>query len=105
MAAALRRVAILFAGGVGATAVLSRLLGLLFGSGVSRALSVGWYLVGAGLLGLAFFVGNRGPSRPQGEGFGAFSMQRWVRWASPEEQRESLSLSALLVVMGFLLIV
>jgi uncharacterized membrane protein len=27
-----------------------------------------------------------------------------VRWATPDEQRESLSLSAVLVVLGFLLI-
>jgi uncharacterized membrane protein len=27
-----------------------------------------------------------------------------VRWASPAEQRESISLSAVLVVLGFLLI-
>jgi uncharacterized membrane protein len=32
-------------------------------------------------------------------------MRRWVRWATPDEQRESISLSALLVVIGFVLIV
>jgi hypothetical protein len=34
-----------------------------------------------------------------------FSMRRWVRWATPEEQRESLSLSGLLLVLGLVLIV
>ena len=33
-----------------------------------------------------------------------FSVRRWVRWATPDEQRESLSLSAVLVVLGFVLI-
>jgi hypothetical protein len=28
-----------------------------------------------------------------------------VRWATPEEQRETLSLSAVLVIVGFLLII
>jgi hypothetical protein len=28
-----------------------------------------------------------------------------VRWASPDEQRESISLSALLIAVGFLVIV
>lgn len=105
LVAALRRLAILFAAVVVGTAVVALLLGLLFRSSVSRALSLGWYLVGAALLLSAFFVGNRGPSRPQGEGWNAFSLQRWVRWATPEEQRESISLSAFLIVIGFLLIV
>ena len=57
------------------------------------------------LLVSGFFIGNRGPSRPQGEGWSPFSVQRWVRWASPDEQHESISLSALLIALGFLLIV
>ena len=61
--------------------------------------------VGCALLASGFFVGNRGPSRPQGEGWSTFSVQRWVRWASPDEQRESISLSALLIAVGFLVIV
>jgi hypothetical protein len=87
-----------------ATAVPSLLLGLLVGASVTRALSIGWYLVGCILLISGFFVGNRGPARPQGEGWGIVSLRRWVRWATPEEQRESISLSALLVILGFVLI-
>jgi hypothetical protein len=104
MAAAARRFGIIVCSIVGGTAVFSLLLGLAFGSSVSRSLSVGWYVVGSVLLISGFFVGNRGPSRPEGEGWSAFSMRRWVRWATPDEQRESLSLSAVLVVLGFLLI-
>jgi hypothetical protein len=104
MAAAARRFGIIVCSIVGGTAAFSLLLGLAFGSGLSRSLSVGWYIVGCVLLISGFFVGNRGPARPEGEGWSAFSMRRWVRWATPDEQRESLSLSAVLVVLGFLLI-
>jgi len=62
------------------------------------------YVVGSVLLISGFFVGNRGPSRPEGEGWSVFSLRRWVRWATPDEQRESLSLSAVLVVLGVVLI-
>jgi hypothetical protein len=102
--AALRRLGILFAVLTLGTGAIALAAGLLVGSGVGRALSVGWYVVGSVLLISGFFVGNRGPSRPQGEGWSTFSMKRWVRWASPEEQRESISFSALLVVLGFALI-
>jgi hypothetical protein len=104
MAAAARRFGIVLGALAGGTAVLAVLLGLAVGSSVSRSLSLGWYIVGCALLISGFFVGNRGPSRPVGEGWSTFSLQRWVRWANPEEQRETLSLSAVLVVLGFVLI-
>jgi hypothetical protein len=104
MAAAARRFGIVIGSIVGGTAAISLVLGLALGSSVSRSLSLGWYCVGSVLLISGFFVGNRGPARPEGEGWSAFSMRRWVRWATPDEQRESLSLSAVLVVLGFLLI-
>jgi hypothetical protein len=104
MAAAARRFAILLGALIGGTAVIALLLGLLFGSSVSRSLSLGWYIVGSVLLISGFFVGNRGPARPEGEGWSTFSVRRWVRWANPDEQRESISLSAVLVVLGFVLI-
>src|SRR3954447_10926411 len=104
MAAAARRLALLLRALVGGTRAIALLLGLAFGSSLSRSLSVGWYAVGSVLLISGFFVGNRGPARPQGEGWSVFSLRRWVRWATPEEQRESISLSAVLVVLGFLLI-
>src|ERR1700745_1577768 len=105
MAAAARRFALIAASLAGGTAAIALVLGLLFWGGGSRSLSVGWDVVGSVLLLSGFFVGNRGPARPQGEGWSTFSLKRWVRWASPDEQRESLSLSALLVVLGVLLIV
>ena len=105
MAAAARRLGIIFGVVAGGTAVLALLLGLLAGSSIARALSVGWYVAGCVLLISGFFVANRGPSRPQGEGWNPFSTQRWVRWATPDEQRDALSFSALLVIMGLVLIV
>jgi hypothetical protein len=104
LAAAARRLGILFAAFTGGAGVVALMIGLAAGASVGRALSLGWYIVGAVMLISGFFVGNRGPSRPQGEGWGTFSMQRWVRWATPEEQREAISFSALLVILGFVLI-
>jgi hypothetical protein len=105
VSAALRRIGAILATIIFGTAIASLVIGLLFGAGVSRSLSVGWYVVGCALLISGFFIGNRGPSRPQGEGWSTFSVQRWVRWASPDEQHESISLSALLIGIGFLVIV
>jgi hypothetical protein len=105
MAEAARRFAILFGAIAGGTALLALLVGLAFGAGVGRSLSLGWYIVGSVLLLGGFFVGNRGPTRPQGEGWLPFSMRRWVRWATPDEQRESISLSAVLVAIGLVIIV
>src|SRR5256714_11135157 len=104
MLAALRRLGILFGALCGGSALVALLIGVPLGASFSRALSLGWYAVGSVLLISGFFVGNRGPARPQGEGWNVFSLHRWVRWATPEEQRESISLSAVLVVLGFLLI-
>src|SRR5436190_1338746 len=103
--AAARRLGLLLGALTLGTAVPALLIGLLAGASASRSLSVGWYIVGSVLLLSGFFVGNRGPARPQGEGWSTFSLKRWVRWANPDEQRESLSLSALLLVLGVLLIV
>jgi hypothetical protein len=103
--AAARRVGILLLALTFGTAIPALLIGLISGASVGRALSLGWYCVGSALLICGFFVGNRGPSRPQGDGWGVFSVNRWVRWATPEEQKESISLSALLVIIGFVLIV
>jgi hypothetical protein len=104
MLAAARRFGLLYLVLAGGTAVVSLALGLLFGSGVGRALSLGWYIVGSALLIFGFFIGNRGPSRPQGEGWNPLSVQRWTRWATLDEQHESLSLSAILVILGFIII-
>jgi len=102
--AALRRFSLLLVGIASGTAALALVVGLAAGSGVLRSISLGWYVVGSVLLVGGFFVGNRGAARPRGEGWSTFSMRRWSRWASAEEQQESISLSAILVVLGFVLI-
>ena len=71
-----------------------------------RAISVAFYAMGAFLLISGFFVGNRGPVRIRGGEQGAFMFfgSRFVRWASPAEREENINLSAIFVVLGFVLI-
>ena len=106
--AAARRFAVILAIAVGTTAIVSLAIGLALGAGVSRSLSLGFYLVGSFLLIAGFFVGNRGPVRVKGDpGFGMFGFfkNRRLRWATGEEQVESLSLSFVFVMLGIVLIV
>lgn len=108
--AALRRLATLTVGVAAATAAVSAVVGLALGSSLSRSVSIGFYILGCFLLVAGFFVGNRGPVRPKRED--GLSGQPWipvmgsrvVRWASPSEREETLNLSAVFVVLGFLLI-
>ncbi len=98
----------LLVGTAAGTAVASLAVGLVLGAGISRSLSVGYYIVGAFLLIFGFFVGNRGPVRVQGDpGFGmlGFFQNRQLRWATGHEQVESLSLSVVFVALGIILIV
>jgi hypothetical protein len=106
--AAARRLGALLAIAAAVTLMLSLLLGLALGSSVSRSVSLGFYCVGSAILILGFFAGNRGPARTKGEGGGGFLLPlpgRMLRWASPIEQQESISLSAIFVTVGFVLIV
>jgi hypothetical protein len=103
--AALRRFAILITIVTGVTALISLAIGGLAGSSVTRSLSVGFYAIGSFLVVCGFFVGNRGPVRPQREEGTFFFGPRIMRWATPEEREETINLSAIFVVMGFLLII
>jgi len=103
--AALRRFSLLLLIFVGGTALCALALGLAAGAGVSRSLSVGWYIVGSMLLVGGFFVGNRGAARPRGEGAFMLSSRRFFQWANADDQQESISLSAILVTLGFVLLV
>src|SRR5215210_3717883 len=102
--AAARRFSLLLLAFAGGSALLALPFGLLGSASVARSVSVAWYIAGSILLLSGFFVGNRGAARPQGEGWFAFSMRRNVRWADAEEQQESISLSAILVTLGFVLL-
>jgi uncharacterized membrane protein len=104
--AGLARALKLFLGVSAVSAAVSLLIGLLGGSGAARAVSVGWYCVGAFTLMLGFVASSRGPTRTvDGGAWAPVSMRgRSLRWASRTEQEESISVSAVLVVLGFVLI-
>jgi uncharacterized membrane protein HdeD (DUF308 family) len=106
---ALRRFAGLLLVLAGGTVVCSLALGLLLGADVMRSLSIGFYLIGSFLLISGFFVGNRGPVRAKGDDpgvpiFGPLMRHRMLRWATPEERDESLSVSVVFVALGVVLI-
>lgn len=112
MLAGLRRLVLLLAGSSVGVAVVSTLIGVAAGSTLGRALSVGFYVVGAFLIVLGFFAGNRGPLRPRtsGEGepvagvFGIGLGARGARKASGEEQQDTLSTAAIFLAVGVWLI-
>ena len=94
--------------GVGTTLV-SIVLGLLLGAPLPRSIALGFYLVGCFLLLAGFFFGNRGPVRPKGDvdtgGMLYNPAKRRLRWATRDEQEESINSSAVFVVLGVVLIV
>jgi hypothetical protein len=104
--AALRRLTGLFVLASTVTVVGALVFGVALGADAWRSLSLAFYLVGSFLLIAGFFVGNRGPVRLRGGDAGGpfFLGSRFVRWASPSEREENINLSAIFVVLGFLLI-
>ncbi len=102
--AALRRLTGLFVVAAGLTAFIALSLALLLGESLSRAFSVGFYLVGSFLTIAGFFVGNRGPVRLKRDVGVPLLGSRIVRWATPEEREDSINSSAIYVVLGFALI-
>jgi energy-converting hydrogenase Eha subunit E len=102
----LARTATLFLALAVAGGLVSLLAGLALGAGAARSLSLGWACTGAFLLLLGFLATSRGPTRAvDGGGWAPISLRgRSLRWASRAEQEESLGISALLVVLGLLLI-
>jgi len=104
---AVRRLALIYAGVLGATIVLSLLLGLAAGANLDRALSVGFYAVGAVMLAGCFVIGARGPLRGvsrTGETVPLFGA-RGVRRATDEERSESSWLAVALFLLGLSLVV
>jgi hypothetical protein len=103
IAAAVRRFLLLLGGVAGLTLACAVPVGLLTGD-VSRAVATAFYLVGAFMLVVAFFIGNRGPVRlNDGEAKGTIGSSRFY-WAGPSEREATLNSSALFVVLGILLI-
>jgi len=105
LAAAARRFAVVLGAIAVGTALISYLLGLAAGSAVHRSISLGFYVVGSFLLIAGFFIGNRGPARLEGEEHSGLLGPRRLRWASPEERTSTLNESALLITIGFVLLV
>lgn len=107
LAAAARRFTILLAGITFATVVAATLVGLLAGSSLNRAISVGLYLVGSFLLIAGVFVGSRGPARLKhdDDAHEALKKGRRVRWASRDERLQSINESAIFVSIGIVLLV
>ena len=113
MLAALRRLAFLVFLCSAVTVAVSVLLGVLAGASLDRSISLGFYALGCFLMVAGFFVGNRGPARLKSEepaagpvipGFGSMGGRR-LRWATAEEQRESINHSGLFIALGFILVV
>ncbi len=107
---ALRRFAGLLLVLAAGTVACSLAIGLAAGSSVTRSLSIGFYLIGSFLLISGFFVGNRGPVRTRGDDtgvpiFGPLMRHRMLRWATPEERDETLSISFVFVALGVVLII
>ncbi len=107
MLAALRRFGVLLVGTAAVSGGFALLVGLAVGAGASRSVSLAWYLVGAAVAVGGFLIGNRGPARLSGgQGWSPISFQgRMLRWATADEQEESINISAVLVALGFVLIV
>ena len=110
MLAAARRLALLVLGCSILTAGFSALFGELLGASLDRAVSLGFYGLGCFLMVSGFFVGNRGPARVKSEASG-WSMlplpgsgERRLRWASLDEQNETINNSAVFIVLGLILI-
>jgi hypothetical protein len=110
MLAGLRRLVILVALASGVTTLGSLVLGLLLGASVDRSVALGFYGVGCVLMVSGFFVGNRGPARVKSEspapsmlpmpGLGG----RRLRWATLDEQNETINQSAIFVILGLILV-
>jgi hypothetical protein len=102
--AALRRLLVVIVVAAGLTALASLGLGLLAGASLTRSLSIGFYVVGSFWLVSGFFVGNRGPVRLKSDLGAPLFGSRFVRWATPEEREETINMSAIYVLLGFVLI-
>src|SRR3954447_13807822 len=110
MLAALRRLTLLVVGCSLGIAAISALFGALLGASLDRAVALGFYGLGCFLMVAGFFVGNRGPARVKSESAGwtmlpipGFGSRR-LRWATLDEQHETINNSAVFIVLGLILV-
>ena len=112
MLAALRRLALLLVSTAAAIGAAALVVGLLVGSDAGRAVSVSYYVVGAFLIVLGFFAGNRGPLRGKSTGedepvsgmFGIGLALRGARRATLGEQQDALATAVIFLCLGAWLI-
>jgi hypothetical protein len=107
LAAAFRRLALIYGAIVLLTIFFSAAFGLIAGSSLERALAVGFYIAGALLLVGCFIVGARGPLRgvsAEGDTSGLVGARR-VRRATTDERSEATRTALLLFVFGLSLVV
>jgi hypothetical protein len=104
LAAGLRRFGQLALGAVILVAVISSVMGLVFGHPLVRSITVGFYLAGAVLVIIGFFHAHRGPLRPVGDNPAEGLLGRGpIRQATLAEREEALSASGLFVTLGIVL--
>ena len=110
MLAAIRRLVVLVVACSALTVVVSVALGLLAGATLDRAVSLGFYGLGCFLMVSGFFVGNRGPARVKSETAGSSMLpipgfgNRRLRWATLDEQNETINNSAVFIILGLILV-
>jgi len=106
LVAGLRRFFVILAALAGGVTCLMVLLAFLGKWDVARTVSAGFDAIGAFLLVIGFFVGNRGPVRLKSEQAALpFSGPRRVRWATPDERADTLNDSAVFVAVGLVMVV
>jgi hypothetical protein len=109
--AALRRFLVLTVGVSVVTGVIALVFGEALNSTPARAVSLAFYGVGSFAMVVGVFVGSRGPVRMKSEEAGpvlvpllGFFGKRQLRWATLDEQHETINNSAVFVAVGFVLI-
>jgi hypothetical protein len=95
-----RRFLILLGVVVGSTLVIAFIGAALSGASVSRAVSVCFYVVGALMLVVGFFIGNRGPVWINDGNQRGMLGNRKLHWASPAERVEKINNSAVFLFTG-----
>jgi hypothetical protein len=107
--AALRRFVLLSVAVVAVVLGFSLMVGLLVGASANRSISLGLYITGCFVVLVGFFFGLRGPMRPTDGSFFSMTVPFLgggpARPATGEEQRETLGMSGLYVLLGVVLLV